>query len=206
MVATDGGVFAFGDAGYEGSVPASGIGPVGSKSPDHLAAPIVGIIPTVDGKGYLMVASDGGVFAFGDANFAGSCASIGGCAAPVAAVVPDASGHGYWLLLSNCEMVAFGNAPKIADTDCVIAAHTHKLVATSAARNPSGDGYWVLLDNGLVYPEGDARALGSWDADVSPKATPGGSRGADQRRPGRLGRRRQRGRKCLRRRPQHSLA
>jgi hypothetical protein len=162
IVATDGGVFAFGDAAYEGSVPASGIGPVGSKSPDHLMAPIVGIVPTADGKGYLMVAGDGGVFAFGDARFAGSCASIGGCAAPVVAVVPGAADHGYWLLLSNCDMVAFGNAPKIADTDCVTLAHTHKLVATSAARSPSGDGYWVVLSNGAVFPEGDAKSLSSW--------------------------------------------
>ena len=50
MVASDGGLFAFGDAGFEGSVPASGIGPVGSKSPDHLAAPIVGIVPTSNGR------------------------------------------------------------------------------------------------------------------------------------------------------------
>jgi Peptidase A4 family len=114
MVASDGGLFAFGDAGFEGSVPASGIGPVGSKSPDHLVAPIVGIVPTSNGKGYLMVASDGGVFAFGNAHFAGSCASIGGCPAPVVAVVPDASGNGYWLLLSNCNMVSFGGAPSSA--------------------------------------------------------------------------------------------
>jgi hypothetical protein len=164
MVASDGGVFAFGDAAYEGSVPASGIGPVGSRSPGHLVAPIVGIVPTSNGKGYLMVAGDGGVFAFGDARFAGSCTSVGGCLAPVVAVVPDATGHGYWLLLSNCDMVAFGDAPKIADTDCETVAHTDKLVATSAARTPSGNGYWVLLENGTVFPEGDAKALGPWSA------------------------------------------
>ena len=167
MVATDGGLFAFGDATYEGSVPASGIGPFGSKSPDHLAAPIVGIVPTPDGKGYLMVARDGGVFAFGDAHFAGSCASVGGCSAPVDAVVPDATGRGYWLLLANCEMVAFGDAPRIADTNCQTLAHAHKLAATAAARTPSGKGYWVLLSNGMVFPEGDAKALSTWSPAVS---------------------------------------
>ena len=32
-----------------------------------LNAPIVGMVPSNDGGGYFMVASDGGVFAFGDA-------------------------------------------------------------------------------------------------------------------------------------------
>jgi hypothetical protein len=164
LVATDGGVFAFGDASYVGSLPADGIGPVGASTGHHLSAPIVGIVPTADGKGYLMVAKDGGVFAFGDAHYEGSCASIGGCDAPAVAVVPDATGGGYWLLLSNCDMVAFGNAPKIADGNCESSAAAKKLVATSAARTPDGRGYWVLLDNGATFPEGDAKLLGSWEA------------------------------------------
>ena len=45
-----------------------------------------------------MVASDGGVFAFGDAHFAGSCPGIGGCSGAAVAVMPDASGNGYWLV------------------------------------------------------------------------------------------------------------
>ncbi len=164
LVASDGGIFAFGDAAYAGSVPASGIGPVGSKSPHHLVAPIVGIVPTTDGKGYLMVASDGGVFAFGDAHFSGSCATIGGCPAPVVAVVPDVTGNGYWLLLANCDMVAFGDAPKVADSNCQNSARANKATAASAARTPSGKGYWVLLDDGTVFPEGDAQSLGSGHA------------------------------------------
>jgi hypothetical protein len=36
---------------------------------------VVGMAATPDGKGYWLVASDGGVFAFGDANFYGSMAS-----------------------------------------------------------------------------------------------------------------------------------
>jgi len=164
LVATDGGVFAYGDASYVGSLPADGVGPVGASSGHHLSAPIVGIVPTPDGKGYLMVAKDGGVFAFGDAHFEGSCANIGGCNAPAVAVVPDATGAGYWLLLSNCDMVPFGDAPKITDSNCESSAVTGQLVATSAARTPDGRGYWVLLDNGTTFPEGDAKLLGSWDS------------------------------------------
>ncbi|MHB8221091.1 MAG: hypothetical protein ACYDHU_12340, partial [Acidimicrobiales bacterium] len=59
--------FAFGDAGYQGSLPGLGVG----------VHDIVGIAPTPDGRGYWLVGADGGVFAFGDAGFAGSAAGDG---------------------------------------------------------------------------------------------------------------------------------
>ena len=37
-----------------------------------LRMPIVGMAATPDGKGYWFVASDGGIFSFGDAKFYGS--------------------------------------------------------------------------------------------------------------------------------------
>ena len=39
---------------------------------EPLNAPIVGFAATADGGGYWEVASDGGVFAFGNARFSGS--------------------------------------------------------------------------------------------------------------------------------------
>jgi hypothetical protein len=65
-VASDGGIFAFGDAGYFGSM--------GGKP---LNQPIVGLASTSDGTGYWEVATDGGIFTFGDAAFSGSAASFG---------------------------------------------------------------------------------------------------------------------------------
>ena len=62
MVGNDGGVFNFGGAPFEGSVPALNI---------HVNN-IVAMVPTADSKGYWMIGSDGGVFAFGDAGFVGS--------------------------------------------------------------------------------------------------------------------------------------
>ena len=61
LVASDGGVFSFGDAQFYGSMGGT-----------HLNAPVVGIAATPDGRGYWLVASDGGVFSFGDAPFEGS--------------------------------------------------------------------------------------------------------------------------------------
>ena len=62
-VASDGGVFSFGDATFYGSMGGT-----------PLNQPIVGMAATSDGKGYWEVASDGGVFSFGDATFYGSAA------------------------------------------------------------------------------------------------------------------------------------
>ena len=60
-MASDGGIFNFGDAGFLGSM--------GGK---HLNKPVVGIAGTSTGAGYTEVASDGGVFNFGDSAFTGS--------------------------------------------------------------------------------------------------------------------------------------
>jgi hypothetical protein len=66
LVASDGGVFAFGDSAF-----------YGSTGNIHLNSPIVGILSTDDDAGYLMVAADGGVFNFGDAPFLGSLGDQG---------------------------------------------------------------------------------------------------------------------------------
>ena len=65
QVGLDGGVFAFGTAPFEGSLPGIGVAP---------NTPIVGIASTADGAGYWLVGADGGVFAFGNAGFYGSAA------------------------------------------------------------------------------------------------------------------------------------
>ncbi len=62
LVASDGGVFAFGNARFYGSLGAV-----------RLTQPIVGMATPLPGAGgYWLVASDGGIFAFGDAGFSGS--------------------------------------------------------------------------------------------------------------------------------------
>ena len=61
LVASDGGIFTFGDATFYGSTGAL-----------HLNQPVVGMAATPDGQGYWLVASDGGIFTFGDAKFYGS--------------------------------------------------------------------------------------------------------------------------------------
>ncbi len=155
LVASDGGVFAFGDAGFYGSIPGSGVAPSGTPGPvPKLSAPIVGMVPSSDGGGYFMVASDGGVFAFGNAHFAGSCQTIGGCQGSVVAIMTDSSGDGYWLVTSTGNVYSFGDALYYG------APGNQGSAVTSAVRTPDGTGYWVLLSNGSVYAYGAARYLG----------------------------------------------
>ena len=155
LVASDGGVFAFGDAGFHGSLPEMGFAPAGTAGPVRkLSAPIVGMVPSSDGGGYFMVSSDGGVFAFGDAHFAGSCPGIGGCQGSAVSVIPDASGDGYWVTTSTGNVYAFGDAPYYG------APGIQSSPVTSAVRTPDGGGYWVLLANGTVYNYGNAEYLG----------------------------------------------
>jgi hypothetical protein len=99
LVASDGGVFAFGDAGFFGSMGGRPIN-----------RPVIGMAPTVDGGGYWLVASDGGVFAFGDAGFFGS---TGGrpLNQPVIGMAPTSDGFGYWLAAADGGIFSFGDAP-----------------------------------------------------------------------------------------------
>ena len=66
LVASDGGIFSFGDAAFFGSTGAL-----------SLNKAIVGMAATADGKGYRLAAGDGGIFSFGDAAYDGSASGLG---------------------------------------------------------------------------------------------------------------------------------
>jgi Big-like domain-containing protein len=153
--ASDGGVFSFGHTQFYGSIPGLGLHPAGSGLPYSLKAPIVGMVSSNDGAGYFMVASDGGVFAFGDARFAGSCPGIGGCSGAAVVVMPDASGNGYWLVTQTGHVYSFGDAAYYG------APGNTGSPVTSAVRTPNGDGYWILTANGAVFSYGNARYYGN---------------------------------------------
>jgi N-acetylmuramoyl-L-alanine amidase len=67
---------------------------------------------TTDGRGYWLVARDGGVFTFGDARFYGS-AGGSRLPAPVIGMVATGDGGGYWLVLGNGQIRPFGDAAAI---------------------------------------------------------------------------------------------
>ena len=98
MVGADGGVFAFGDARYDGSLPGLGV---------HVND-IVGIAATRDGRGYWLVGSDGGIFAFGDAVYRGSLPALHVTVRNVVGV-GSSPGDGYWLVGADGGVFAFGS-------------------------------------------------------------------------------------------------
>ena len=71
--------------------------------------PIVGIAATPDGKDYWLVASDGGIFTFGDAKVDGS---MGGryLAQPIVGMDALSSGQGYRFVGSDGGVFDFGAA------------------------------------------------------------------------------------------------
>ncbi|MCM3923168.1 CHAP domain-containing protein [Frankia sp. AiPs1] len=138
QVASDGGVFTFGDAAFYGSM--------GGKS---LNKPVVGIAATPTGRGYWLVASDGGVFAFGDAAFHGSLGSrpLG---QPVVGIAATPTGRGYWLVASDGGVFAFGDARLHGS----MAGQHLNAAVTGIAAAPSGAGYWLVAGDGGVFSFG----------------------------------------------------
>ncbi len=147
LVASDGGVFAFGD-GYFGSAGAL-----------PLRAPVVGTADTASDDGYWLVASDGGVFSYGDASFYGS---MGGkhLDSPVVGMAATPDGKGYWLVAKDGGVFAFGDA---AFHGSMGGKHLNSPVVGMAA-TPDGDGYWLVASDGGVFAYGDASFLGSMGA------------------------------------------
>ncbi len=145
MVASDGGIFAYGDAGFYGSA---------GNLP--LNKPIVGMAATPDGKGYWLVASDGGIFAYGDAGFYGSTGNIH-LNSPVVGMAATPGGNGYWLVASDGGIFAYGDAGFYGSTGNI---HLNKPVV-GMTPTLDGMGYWFVATDGGIFAYGDATFRGS---------------------------------------------
>jgi hypothetical protein len=66
--------------------------------------------PTPDGKGYWLVAADGGVFGFGDATYFNSLPGLGVRVANIVGVAASSDGAGYWMVGSDGGVFSFGDA------------------------------------------------------------------------------------------------
>jgi hypothetical protein len=148
LVASDGGIFAFGDAPFKGSTGAMA-----------LNKPIVGMAPTRTGQGYWLVASDGGIFAFGDAGFAGSTGNLN-LVRPITVMAATSGGRGYWLTASDGGLFAFGDARFLGAARDRIATPEAGRGVIGVVATKSGGGYWQVAASGKVFAFGDAPALG----------------------------------------------
>jgi hypothetical protein len=106
--------------------------------------------------GYWAYGVDGGVFAYGAAQFHGS---LGGHSlnAPVVGFAATPTGDGYWLVARDGGVFAFGAA---AFHGSLFGAALQAPI-TGIASSPSGDGYWLCAADGGVFAFGDAQYHGS---------------------------------------------
>jgi hypothetical protein len=137
-VASDGGIFAFGQdfCGSTGAIA--------------LNRPVVGMAAVPGGGGYWLVASDGGVFTYGDAQFFGSTGSLH-LNAPVVGMAATPDGKGYWLAASDGGIFSYGDARFYGSA---AAAPNQDIVGM--ASSPDGGGYWEVSTTGRVFVFGDA--------------------------------------------------
>ena len=183
-VASDGGIFSFGNAPFYGSLGG-----------DKLATPVVGIAATPDGGGYWEVEANGDVFNFGDASpssndlpgtvamtalsdssyleagAAGSVIFQGGTFAtysagtsfshnePIVGMAADHSnrGLGYWLVDADGGVFSFGSAPFYGS----MGGTTLDKPIVGMAATPDGGGYWLVASDGGIFSFGDATFYGS---------------------------------------------
>jgi hypothetical protein len=124
------------------------------------------MVPTHDGGGYWLVASDGGIFSYGDAHFYGS---LGGSPPPasVVAVAPAAGGGGYFMLEANGTVRAFGDAPAVAANGLSPAVSSANSAMTDLVPTATGQGYVLVDGSGQAFSFGDAPYFGDVASTVS---------------------------------------
>ena len=154
MFATDGGVFDFGDALYEGALPGEHITP-----PAPIASATTypfGTTSSGDDAGYWLVDSLGDVYSFGNApNTIGQGPGHVDDFVVTLATTPD--GEGYYMFERNGQVAAFGDAnPNLGEVTFPL----NKPIVFGQATS-TGNGYWEFASDGGVFNYGDAPFEGS---------------------------------------------
>ncbi len=125
-------------------------------APGAVAHPAVAIASDPSGTGYWLASSDGGVFTFGSARFAGAAAGTI-LSAPIIDIAATPDGSGYWLAGADGSVAPFGDAGAFGS---LAGGPVPKpVVALTAA--PDGGGYWMLTADGGVFTFGSAHFFGS---------------------------------------------
>ena len=181
LAAVGRGIFSF-DAGFYGSIPGIGLNPAGSGTPPQPQRPIVAIGPSRRRGRATFGGSDRGVFAFGDATFAGSCPGIGVCRirrcrrprshrTRVLGPDPEHAHH-----FRSGDRADWGRLHPLRGQTGVRPRHATCFVSLPAGATTSSDsaaaifvtddhlGYWNATAQGKVYPFGDAPFEGTCPA------------------------------------------
>ena len=105
---------------------------------------------------YWLVASDGGIFSFGGAQYYGSTGNIV-LNKPIVGIAASHDGAGYWMVASDGGIFSFGDAQFQGSTGNIT---LNKPVVGMAATN-DGAGYWLVASDGGIFSFGDAQFHGS---------------------------------------------
>lgn len=126
--------------------------PLDANRPVLRVEPIAG----TRAAGYRLAAADGGVFAYGNARFLGSAATLP-LRAPIVGMAATSDGRGYWLVASDGGVFAFGTARFFGSLGGV------RLAApiVGMAAPPDGRGYWLVAADGGVFAFGAVPFRGS---------------------------------------------
>ena len=124
---------------------ATGANPAGAGSNYYYALP-----------GYLMAASDGGIFNFGRSGFFGSAGGLT-LSTPVVSVAMAPGDHGYWLAAAGGQVFPYGTAGYFGSAGQQ--RLTHPVVGMAAT--PDGRGYWLVASDGGIFSYGDTGFYGS---------------------------------------------
>jgi hypothetical protein len=119
-------------------------------------APAAPPAPAPPTPGYWQVASDGGIFTFGGAQFYGSTGALH-LNAPIVGMSVTPDGKGYWLVASDGGIFAFGDAGFFGSTGDI---HLNKPIV-GMAPTADGQGYWLVASDGGIFAFGDAQYYGS---------------------------------------------
>jgi hypothetical protein len=106
--------------------------------------------------GYLMSASDGGIFRFGNLPFCGSTGNLA-LAAPVVGMAMTSDGGGYWEVASDGGIFRFGDAGYYGS----MGGHYLAKPIVGMAATSDGKGYWLVASDGGIFRFGDAGFYGS---------------------------------------------
>ena len=155
---------------YEADVSFTGAGSPAAPvltDPTPDVAPAIGPTcpapPPQPPPGYWQVASDGGVFTFGAAQFYGSAGAIR-LNKPVVGMAATPDGKGYWLVASDGGIFAYGDAQFHGSTGSMVLNEPIMGMVPTL----DGGGYWLIARDGGVFAFGDARFYGSTGGNAPP--------------------------------------
>ncbi|HEY3942094.1 MAG TPA: hypothetical protein VGL60_06390 [Acidimicrobiales bacterium] len=107
-------------------------------------------------QGYVLAASDGGIFNYGNLPFCGSLGNLT-LNAPVVAVAESHDGGGYWMTASDGGIFAFDDAGFYGS----MGGRPLNAPIVGMAATPDGGGYWLVAADGGLFAFGDASFHGS---------------------------------------------